>query len=66
MFDLVDHLEELIHRHTGGLEINHAQIAAMIDIHRHTGGLERWGSSTHHRWIIHRHTGGLEKHCAAR
>ena len=53
-------LSWLIHRHTGGLEIDKDSQANNDNIHRHTGGLEiyREGRTVHN--YIHRHTGGLE------
>ena len=52
---------EVIHRHTGGLEIRWLQNAHFLHIHRHTGGLEI-SKKLHCRLSqIHRHTGGLER-----
>ena len=50
-----------IHRHTGGLESNFAQVANLPIIHRHTGGLEKSYRRRGTPRFIHRHTGGLEK-----
>jgi len=51
----------LIHRHTGGLEIELQGALDFQAIHRHTGGLEKEQTTLFCIEIIHRHTGGLEK-----
>ena len=51
---------QIIHRHTGGLEISALSVFLQMGIHRHTGGLENIISTRFDFFGIHRHTGGLE------
>ena len=54
--------EPIIHRHTGGLEIECIANKKDSQIHRHTGGLENKLRVVLVDEAIHRHTGGLEIH----
>ena len=49
-----------IHRHIGGLEIEHHALIRNDKIHRHIGGLEKFSGIDTGFDMIHRHIGGLE------